>query len=244
MGRLVYEDDWTAIFHGDCREILPTLDLPASGLLLTDPPWGNKFVHHGKNYAHAPEFAGVAIEDNEGPFDPAHLLALAPEKKIIWGGNHFSSRLPDSAGWLVWDKREDIAGKKAMGDCELAWTNFLGSVRKFDYLWDGFNKRGEGGIKKIHPMQKPLALMRWCISVAGKPPALIVDPYMGSGSTLRAAKDMGIKSIGVESDARYLQAVTRRMSQETLWALFEGPWHNANTQLFTEENHEEDQTDN
>lgn len=234
-----YEDSWTVVYKGDCREILPALNLPASALLLTDPPYGNDFVHHGKNYPNAPRFADVEIEDNKGPFDPAHLLQLAPERKILWGANWYASRLPDEPGWLIWDKRED-SGKKAMGDAELAWTNFLGAVRKYDHLWDGFNKRSERGIKKIHPTQKPLALMRWCISLARKP-SLIVDPYMGSGSTLRAAKDMAIPSIGIERDARYLPGAVRRLSQETIWALIEDHTE-SNVELFTKikgETHEQ-----
>ncbi len=219
MPKPYYSDDWTTVYHGDCREILPALKLPASGLILTDPPYGAGFVHHGKNYAHASKFAGVEVEGDDQPFDPGHLLALKPRKKILWGGNHYGSRLPDSAGWLVWDKRETETNKKAMSDCELAWTSFLGGVRRFFHLWDGFNKRSERGERRIHPTQKPVALMRWCIILAGSP-ALVVDPYMGSGSTLRAAKDLGLRSIGIESDERYLPGAVRRLTQETLWDLF------------------------
>lgn len=221
-----YEESGITIYHGDCRDVLPSLQASISypgppaktrpfafDLVLTDPPYGIGFVHHAKNIPHATKFSEIAVIGDEEPFDPAFCLE-AGATAILWGANHYASRLPDAPGWLIWDKREDV-GAKHMGDAELAWTDVITSVRKFDHLWDGFNKRSERGIPRVHPTQKPVALMRWCLSLAPNA-RTIVDPFMGSGTTLRAAKDMGRKAIGIEIEERYCEIAANRLRQEVL----------------------------
>jgi DNA modification methylase len=90
-------------------------------------------------------------------------------------------------------KRED-GPSNSLGDCELDWTNFLGACRKYGHLWNGFNKRSERGQRRVHPTQKPVALMKRCIALAGNPQS-ILDPYLGSGTILRAAKDYDARLI-------------------------------------------------
>ena len=142
------------------------------------------------------------------PFLPNHLLTF--DSIILWGANHYASRLESARGWLVWDKRGGIPSND-QSDCELAWTNFLGVARLFHRYWNG------GGIneERWHPTQKPIGLMRWCIELA-PPHELVIDPYMGSGTTLRAAKDLGRRAIGIEIEERYCEIAAKRLSQEVL----------------------------
>ena len=134
----------------------------------------------------------------------------------MWGSHKFGDRLPRGRT-LVWGKVP--TGKvRSQGDGETAWTNVNpdGPLRIFRLLWDGLCV-GEGarhevtaGQKRHHPMQKPEALMRWCIQQAGNP-ASILDPYMGSGSTGIAALQMGCSFIGVESVPAYFDIACRRI---------------------------------
>lgn len=206
-----YEDSAVTIYHGDCREILPTL--PKVDLVVTDPPYG---INHPCNFK--TRGRGMLAECRDYPdvygdnktFDPAVWIS---DPCILWGANHFSSRLPDSSGWLVWDKErpEDLD----QATCELAWSNVVRGVRRFRYLWHGMIRAGHDVLE--HPTQKPVALMVWCLQLRWtKNFQTILDPFMGSGTTLRAAKDLGRKAIGIEIEERYCEIAAKRMAQEVL----------------------------
>lgn len=207
-----YADESCAIAHGDCREILPKL--PQVDLVLTDPPYGINYVHGAENIPHATKFQGVKVVGDDVSFDPALMLNYPC---ILWGANHYAHRLPGGGRWMIWDKRADTTGYgKAMSDVEIAW---MSGPRKADRLykqpWDGFVRDQEKGIPRVHPTQKPIALMKWCFSFA--PLAEVtVDPYMGSGTTLRAAKDLGRKCIGIELELKYCHIAVDRLRQEVL----------------------------
>ena len=223
-----YQDSAVTIYHGDCREILPHLE--SVDLVLTDPPYGIKErtrrASNGRGKSRTEGFRVVESRDwpevygDDEPFDPSHLLKYP--KIILWGANHYCDKLPGSPHWLIWDKREETGGDDN-ADCEIAWTNLKGPARLHRQLWRGICKRGEenvsAGYSIVHPTQKPIALMRWCIAQA-KDADLICDPYFGSGTTLRAAKDLGRKAIGIDIDEKYCEIAARRMSQETLPLIF------------------------
>jgi DNA modification methylase len=205
-----YSHAGITIYHGDCREILPTL--PKCDLLLTDPPYGV-----GENAHRIASRSKAAKTTDYGEFtwdtDPASRdeieASLAAAKDcIIWGGNYF--RLPPARGWLVWDKQN--SGNFA--DAELAWTNLKMSVRIFRFLWNGMIRAGEWRDKpRVHPTQKPTELLHWCIGFA--PDAqTIIDPFMGSGTTLVASKNLGRKGIGIEMEEKYCEIAAKRLSQE------------------------------
>lgn len=213
-----YDHDGITIYHGDCREILPLLE--GIELIVTDPPYGigmktNFSQLPGGGLNHPPVFG------DHKPFDPSHLLDF--EKTIIWGANNFAKDLPASNAWLVWDKRDGARPDAYTGDAELAWTNLTGGVRLLRLPWVTASERCVDG--RWHGTQKPVALMRWCIARCDWAPSpyklkklegLICDPYMGSGSTLRAAKDLGRKAIGIEIDERYCEVAAIRMGQEVM----------------------------
>ncbi len=199
------------IYHGDCREILPTL--PKVDLVLTDPPYG---IDHPCDFKSRGRASLATCRDypkvhgDNAPFMP-ELWAKMP--CVLWGANHYASRLSDQSGWLVWDKeRPDDLDQST---CELAWSNVVKGVRRFDYLWHGMIRAGDDELE--HPTQKPVALMTWCLSLRWtKDAQMILDPYLGSGTTLRAAKDLGRRAIGIEIEEKYCEIAARRLSQEVL----------------------------
>lgn len=204
-----YESGGITIYWGDCRELLPTLT--KVDLLLTDPPYGIALDTTNDKYKDG--ISRVAVAGDAEPFDPSHLLGF--DQAIIWGGNCFASRLPDWRGWLCWVKTARNGAAIRQADMELAWTNFVRRSQVFRHLWIGAYKASESGQRAQHPTQKPVELMQWCITRAGRP-ALILDPYMGSGSTLRAAKNLNLAAIGIEIEERYCEIAARRLDQEAL----------------------------
>ncbi len=210
-----YEDDSVTIYHGDCREILR--ELQRADLLLTDPPYGinqdrgmggcgydstGKWPRHPKKY--------VGAWDSEAPSRETIAACLsAAVHSIIWGANYLTDRLPQRGKWLVWNKEQFMP---TYSDAELAFTTLTGnSVKMFCY---GQNKHRAAEIRE-HPTQKPVELMVWCIGFCAEA-RLILDPFMGSGTTLRAAKDLNRKAIGIEIEERYCEIAAKRMAQEVL----------------------------
>lgn len=207
---------------GDCRLILGDCrDVPFGSIdaVVSDPPYGISFAHGGNDRSgigrgrYATKFAKVAIVGDDTPFDPAPLLELAPVC-ILWGGNHFANRLPPSAAWLIWDKRAASHHCNDFADCEMAWTNKAGVARVFRHQWDGMMRASERGQERVHPTQKPVALMQWCIEPLAAD--TICDPYMGSGTTGVACANLGRKFIGVEIDESYFDTACRRIEQAYL----------------------------
>lgn len=220
-----YTDGAVTIYHGDCRTILPELDL-SPALVLTDPPYGiaertarRTAGRGGGNLASGSwpsrDFAPVA-GDRE-PFEPGHLLAYP--RLVLFGANYYAEHLPRSASWLVWDKIDGLTSKRAVGfndnaDCEIAWTNLGGPARIIRHRWAGLLTASEIGEARVHPTQKPVALMEAIIAWRTEPGDLVLDPYMGSGSTLRAAKNLGRRAIGIELDGSYCEVAAQRLGQE------------------------------
>ena len=210
-----YQDDAVTIYHGDCREIIPIIG--TFDLLLTDPPYGikegnQKRILSRSKLAAARDY-GHTEWDNEPPDKKLLEIVLNCSKwKILWGGNYYEG-LSAQRGWLVWDKDN---GANDFADCELAWTNLDSAVRKFVWRWAGMIQQNmtEKDIRE-HPTQKPVALMAWCIERANECQT-IIDPFFGSGSTGRAAKDLGRKCVGIEREEKYCEIAARRMQQEVL----------------------------
>ena len=200
-----YQDDACTIYHGDCRELLPLIE-PVD-LVLTDPPYGIADVWKGGS-GHGWSKASLAQPlrnswDGQPP-DPDTLARCvdAGRAAVIWGGNYFG--LPPSRGWLVWNKPERGF---TLAEAELAWTNRDSVIRVGDFPRSDPDRE--------HPTQKPIKLMRWCVSLF--PDAqTILDPFMGSGTTLRAAKDLGRKAIGIEIEERYCEIAAKRLAQAVL----------------------------
>ena len=202
-----YDEGGITIYHADCRDILP--HLPKVDLVLTDPPYG---IDAGNTTF------GNADHYQKGDWDkttrPAEIFESLKKCRlaVVFGGNYYA--LPPSPCWLVWDKQ--TAGITTFADAELAWTNFPGAVRLVRHLWSGpYQKHKEA---RYHPTQKPVGVVSWCIVQADKHEQIetILDPFMGSGTTLLAAKDLGRKAIGIEIEEKYCEIAVRRLAQEVL----------------------------
>lgn len=213
-----YQDSAVTIFHSDCRLILPSLG--KFDLLLTDPPYGigvdttrtNGWKAKSEKWkgARLTNDYGVNEWDNQPAEEWSMLLARHLCRwQVIFGGNFYD--LPPASCWLVWDKDN---GENTFADCELAWTNLEKAVRRFRYLWNGFQKSKPE--ERFHPTQKPLDVMAWALRQAPEDVATVLDPWMGVGTTLRAAKDAGRAAVGIELDERYCEIAARRMAQEVL----------------------------
>lgn len=219
-----YEDGAVTIYHGDSREILPSL--PKADLLLTDPPYGIAVdtARATRKPTRSAVAAGQAkwakdspaVYGDDEPFDPTCLLGAA-KNHVIFGANHFAHLLPPSSCWIVWDKKRGgtITPGWNSAHAELAWSDFTRSVRVFSHLWDGYKRDTEIGFH-VHPTQKPVALMRWIIETFGKHGDLILDPYMGSGPVARAALETGRRYIGIEIEERYCEIAAMRCAEAPL----------------------------
>lgn len=187
------------LYLGDCMEILPTLEKVDA--VITDPPYGIGF---GKSHTKWSANRGVVLGnwDAETP-DVSALLDLS-ENITIWGGERFG--LPVKRGWLTWVKPD---AAPTFASTEFAWRSVDKPARHFQYSVSATNSERVG-----HPTQKPLALMKWCIEQAGNP-RLILDPFMGSGTTGVAAVQMGRKFIGIEREPSYFDIACKRIEQAT-----------------------------
>lgn len=199
-----YDEDGITIYNSDCRKVMPWIG--EIDLLLTDPPYG---IDAGNT-----QF-GKADGYEKGDWDKTTdelAIKLAMERTktaIVFGGNYYT--LPPAVCWLVWDKKNECT---TFADCELAWTNMKRAVRKFEWLWSGpYQQKRE---HRVHPTQKPLALMRWCLSLVPEAQT-VLDPFMGSGTTLVAARLEGRKAIGIEISEKYCEAAVKRLAQKTLF---------------------------
>jgi len=204
--RPYYEADGITIYHGDCRAVLQELRATASAVV-TDPPYGlgeRSFVRRPSNYQRAGGWAAQAWDDATPSIN--WLLEVAPAV-AVWGGNYFP--LPVSRGWLVWFKPD---APPSMGAVEMCWTNLDQNAKHITYSISRTNAERCG-----HPTQKPLSVMAHSIRFLGLDPgALVLDPFAGSGTTLRAAKDLGYPAIGIEIEERYCEIAAKRLAQGVL----------------------------
>lgn len=196
------------LYLGDCREILPTLGKVDA--VVTDPPYGIGYAHGGGGgkLARSTAFAHETIVGDDRPFEPTEFLGFPTV--VLWGANHFAERLPSSAGWLIWDKRDGVCSND-QADCEIAWTNRTSPARVIRHLWNGMLKASERGEVRAHPTQKPIAVMEWCLRQATAGSDVVLDPFMGSGTTGVACAKLGRKFIGIEIEPKYFDIACRRI---------------------------------
>ena len=196
-----YEADGVTLYHGDCRDVLP--QLATVDLVCADPAYGINAAR--KRNSQKWGWTDFEVTGWDAERTPSDLVALAVSKgkrAIIWGGNYFTDVLPPSEHWLIWDKGQSDF---SLADAELAWCSWPGATRRKLYprakaLQDG----------KVHPTQKPLDVIKWCLSFAE---GVVLDPFAGSGTTLRAALDLGRRAIGIEIEERYCEIAAKRLSQ-------------------------------
>lgn len=204
------------IYNMDCIDGMKQISDKSVDLVLTDPPYGigennERNLSRGTlakpgDYGHY-EWDKKRIEKKY--FDEIFRIS---KNQIIFGGNYYIDFLHPSMCWIVWDKDN---GGCDFADCELAWTSFNKAVRKFKWKWHGFfqeytNHRKE---KRYHPTQKPLALFEWILEKYSKPGDLILDPFVGSGTTAIACKKLKRNFICIDINPKYCDITNDRLDK-------------------------------
>jgi DNA modification methylase len=201
---------------GDCREVLQGIEYVDA--LVTDPPYGigeaagknksrGKPINGHSRSREPPHATDYGSDDwDEAPAHEEIALAIKSARwAVVFGGNYYD--LPPTSCWLVWDK---LNGASDFADCELAWTNLPKAVRRIRFLWNGCMRR-ERDIAREHPTQKPVDVMKWAIEHVPFPNRIILDPFMGSGTTGVAAVKLGRSFIGIERESKYFDIACRRI---------------------------------
>ena len=203
----------------DCMEYMATLPDKAFDLAIVDPPYGigesGANNHTRSKLAVAKDYKPFAGDDLKAP-DKEYFeqLMRVSKSQIIWGANHFISKIPfDSHCWIVWDKEN---GENDFADCELAWTSFESAVRKFEFRWAGMLQENMKNKEvRIHPTQKPVALYEWLLTNYAKESDRILDTHLGSGSSRIAAYNLGFDFVGCEIDKEYFDKQEERFARHT-----------------------------
>lgn len=192
------------LYCGDCRDILPTLGKVDA--VVTDPPYG---INHRRGKS-ADRGKGITLgadcsEWDAEPFNPMHILGFS--RVVCWGANFYADKLPGGR-WLLWDKQNG-GGAGDFSEFEIAWDSHGTAIKAFRHMWLGVQRDSEVGEARLHPTQKPVALMRWCIGFSAHP--RIIDPFMGCATTGVAAVQMGRDFIGIEREPKYFDIACKRI---------------------------------
>ena len=201
-------------YNMDCMEGMKQFPDKYFDLAVVDPPYGIGESGSKNNtrskLAKSKNYKAFSGNDKEPP-DSAYFNELfrVSKSQIIWGANHFISKIPfDSSCWIVWDK---MNGENDFADCELEWTSFKTAVRKFEFRWQGMLQHDmKNKEERIHPTQKPIALYSWILKNYAKPGFKILDTHLGSGSSRIAAYDAGLDFVGYEICKEYFDKQEQR----------------------------------
>jgi site-specific DNA-methyltransferase (adenine-specific) len=193
------------LIRGDCLEVLPTLGIVDA--VVTDPPYGIDYDASKSSQRGIKSFEQFAGEKEL--FDPTPLLDF--DDAILWGCNNYCHAIPPQSGqWYFWDKVTRNALNVRIAEGEYCWHKQGTKPRAFRHLWSGAYRASESGIERLHPTQKPVALMRWCVEMTT---GSIIDPYMGSGTTGVACVELDRSFIGIEIEPRYFDMACRRIEE-------------------------------
>jgi len=190
------------IVCGDCLEVMVGM-ADKSCVVVTDPPYGigadSMQMGSGEHRWHVSDNAWDDSHPPRGAFD--EILRIG-NNAIIWGGNYFTEFLPPTPHWLVWDKQNP---NLSFAEGELAWVKNGKRLRIFCHY--------SAHVHKLHPTEKPTRLMVWCVDGYSHPSDIILDPFVGSGTTCVAAKQLGRRYIGIEIDEGYCEIARKRLRE-------------------------------
>jgi len=215
MPRLRYNGDKFIEYQiGDCLDLMKGMDDNSVDLVLTDPPYGigeSNEKNAGRGGLAQPTDFGHYDWDKERLgkefFDEMFRVS---KNQIIFGGNYYIDYLYPTSCFIVWDK---MNGHSDFADCELAWTSFKSAVRILRWKWAGMLQGDmKNKEKRVHPTQKPIPLFTWILEKYSKPNDTILDPFLGSGTTLRACQLTNRNGIGFEISKEYESVIRKRCS--------------------------------
>ena len=202
------------IICGDCLEVMKNIPDKSVDLVLTDPPYGINVIGGsksfgsigGSNIVKANKYHPIINDDIKIDFTEIFRIS---KNQVIFGGNYFD--LPISKGWIVWDKKTKNNWDDNFSDGELAWTSFKRPLKIFRYLYMGCLQEGKRE-KRVHPTQKPLKLIEYIVENYTNETNIILDPFLGSGTTAVACKSLGRRYIGIEISKEYCEIARRRVN--------------------------------
>jgi site-specific DNA-methyltransferase (adenine-specific) len=215
MLNLKIKEPLSEVYLEDCVTALKRYADNHFDLAIVDPPYGIR-EDGAKNHSRSKQAKAQKYTPKDWDKEPPKVeyfkeLFRISKNQIVWGANHFISRMPyDSSCWIIWDKEN---GENDFADCEMAWASFGTTVRRFKFRWAGML---QGNMKdkeqRIHPTQKPVALYDWLLSKYAKEGDLILDTHLGSGSSRIAAYKNGFNFVGFEIDQEYYEKQEKRFN--------------------------------
>ena len=212
-----YETELGKLYHGDCLEIMPGLELDSIHLMIADPPYGTDFDFFNRpkkqalgKWAPNKNYEEIPYSWNKKKINPRffELRKIMGENQIIFGGQYYTDLLPPTNCWIIWDKNN--TGN--FGDFEMAWTSFKGANRIIKWTWNGAIKQVPE--KRVHPNQKPEGLILELINKYSIPFECVIDPTLGSGTTAVACERLERKWIGIEIEEKYCEIAAKRIEAE------------------------------
>ena len=197
------------VYLEDCVTALKRYADNHFDLAIVDPPYGIGAENHAGNADNGWKQWDKKDWDSSIPNEEYFTeLFRVSKNQIIWGGNYFANLLPNSQGWIFWDKGQR---NFSLADGELCWTSFKKSTRVFEMA--RAKAKASIGYEKIHPTQKPVELYDFCLNFAKLEQGnLILDTHLGSGSSRIASYKGGFNFVGFEIDAEYYEKQEKRFN--------------------------------
>lgn len=211
------------------EDVEKLMDGKKADMVFTDPPYGVAIVNNssvggggalkfggkaGKFVQSTKGFSEIIGDDTTDTARDCYnfCVSLGIDKQIFWGGNYFTDFLPPSPCWLVWNKKN--TGNFA--DVEMAWTNFKTGAKLYDFLWNGLSREGDRAselVSRVHPTQKPVGLYVNILRDYSKDNEIVLDLFLGSGSTLIACEQTNRICYGMEIDSKYIDVIRKRYAK-------------------------------
>ena len=212
-----HERENSIVYNMDNMEFMASVPDKFYDLAVVDPPYGigedGASNHSRAKFAKPTMYTPKNWDNSTPPIEYFNELFRISKNQIIWGANHFISKLPfDSSCWIVWDKEN---GDNDFADCEMAYTSFNTAVRRFKFRWAGM-LQGDMSAKehRIHPTQKPIALYDWIYKNYLPNGGRVIDTHLGSGSNRIAAHKRGnIIFDACELDVDYFNDSNKRFDE-------------------------------
>lgn len=203
------------LINGDCLQVMQKMPDKSIDLIITDPPYGKNADKGTNGFGIATNRRYKSNWDSKRPakeyFDEMQRIS---KNMILFGANYFCDFLPPSNCWIFWDKKGDIKFQNPFADGELIYTTFTKPIKKYTLVQQGFITESKD--KRYHPTQKPVELLTTIISQFSKPSDVILDCFMGSGSTGVACLKTNHDFIGIELDKQYFKIAKDRLTTEVI----------------------------
>lgn len=213
--RPYYESGGVTIYHGDCRRLFGDV-FEAAAVLLTDPPFGIEYHSNQRRR----EGNARSIKGDRGTFLRDFVLSWWEDRPALVFGSPKAPKPYGVRQVLIWDQ----GGALGMGDLSIPWKPSWQEIYVLGGPWAGYRDCGSviqcppvQSSGRLHPNEKPVTLLKALLSKCIE--GTVIDPFMGSGASLRAAKDLGRKAIGIEIEERYCELAANRLQQETLFGV-------------------------